>query len=250
MKNKIGLKRNLSQPDILPDFSNIILNDEEKLFYKLISSIKKKKNNFSKNIEIYYNKSNKINHHKSLIKKNLESNINLSKEYKNFCGSFLYPDYTFAAGKKILKDLKLIGPEKTVCKHFTKKIPKANYIKKSNAYSITRNKRKSVIKSKYLNLIQGNQPSSNNNNFIIKTYNKSNNNIFKINNHKISNKHKKNKVLEFNKKNKIENSINNSTLMNRSSFCRHSTNNKNSYSSSSTTYKSKIIRNIKMFNLS
>ena len=256
MKNKIFRKRNLSQPSILPDFFNLAKNDEEKLFYKLVSTIKdnkRKPNNIRlRNIinKNNYNKSNTINN-KTLIKKNLESNINLSKEYNNFCGSFLYPDYSFATGKKILKDLKSNGLEKTINKHFIQKIPKADFIKKSNVYSITNKKHNSVIKSKYFNLIQNNNSKSNINSLIYKNinkYNKSNSIKYNnYNNHILPHRKKRVIIFEYNdkktnntiKKKKIENAIN-SIIINKSSFGRQSIN------SSSTSCNSKKIRNIKM----
>ena len=261
MRNKIIRKKNLSQPEILSDFFNLAKNDEERLFYKLVSSIKcikRKPNNIRlrntiNNNNNYY-KSNTINN-KTLIKKSLESNINLSKEYNNFCGSFLFPDYTFASGKKILKDLKSNGVEKTINKHFIKKIPKANYIKKSNVYSITKKRHNSVLKSKYNNLIQSNNSHSNiNNSLIIKNNKKYINNIKydKFNNYILPDRKKRIIIFEYNakkdnkiKKKKIENAIN-STIINRNSFCKQNTNNSKSHLSSSTSCNSKKIRNIKM----
>jgi hypothetical protein len=81
---------------------------------------------------------------------NLKSNINLSKEYNNFCGSFLYPDYEYVPGKRILNELKSIGVERTVNKYFSKKNKKVDFIKNSNTYSIMNNRNISTIKTKYL----------------------------------------------------------------------------------------------------
>ena len=259
MRNKIFRKRNLSQPQILPDFYNLAKNDEERLFYKLISSIKdskRKPNNVRlRNIINNNCKSNTINN-KTLIKRHLESNINLSKEYNNFCGSFLFPDYSFASGKKILRDLKSNGAEKTINKHFIRKIPKANYINKSNVHPITNKKSNSVIKSKYLDLIQNNNSHSNNNNSLMIKKNKKYNNSIKYNdyyNQIVPDRKKRIIIFEYNakkdnkiKKKKIENAIN-STIINRNSFCKKSSNNNSqSYISSSTSCKSKKIRNMKM----
>ena len=259
MRNKIFRKRNLSQPQILPDFYNLAKNDEERLFYKLISSIKdskRKPNNVRlRNIINNNCKSNTINN-KTLIKRHLESNINLSKEYNNFCGSFLFPDYNFASGKKILRDLKSNGAEKTINKHFIRKIPKANYIKKSNVHPITNKKSNSVIKSKYLDLIQNNNSHSNNNNSLMIKKNKKYNNSIKYNdyyNQIVPDRKKRIIIFEYNakkdnkiKNKKIENAIN-STIINRNSFCKKSSNNNSqSYISSSTSCKSKKIRNMKM----
>ena len=259
MRNKIIRKRNLSQPEILPDFYNLAKNDEERFFYKLISSIKdnkRKPNNVRlRNIINNDYKSNTINN-KTLIKKHLESNINLSKEYNNFCGSFLFPDYSFASGKKILRDLKSIGVEKTINKHFIRKIPKANYIKKSNVYSITNKKSNSVIKSKYLDLIQNNNNNHLiNNNSLMNKKNKKYHNSIKYNdyyNQIVPDRKKRIIIFEYNdkkdnknKKKIIEKPIN-STIINRNSFCKQNTNNSQSYISSSTSCKSKKIRNMKM----
>ena len=253
MKNKYFRTRNLSQPQILPDFFNLEKNDEFLLFQKLIYSIKENRNSIkkiekrsSRNVNNYY-KSNTINH-KQKIKHNLESNINLSKQYNNFCGSFLKPDYySFAPGKKILKDLKSNGVEKTLRKHFFKKIPKANYIKKANVYSISKNKSNTSIKSKYLDLI--NKCSCSNNDSIYIKNNNKYKNIYKKGNYIIPKKEKKVIIFEYNiNKDKIqhnkkkENNINN-TLM-QGSF-KHSFNNSKSFLSSSTSCNSKKIKNVK-----
>ena len=258
MRNKIFRKRNLSQPEILPDFYNLAKNDEERFFYKLISSIKdnkRKPNNVRlRNIINNDYKSNTINN-KTLIKKHLESNINLSKEYNNFCGSFLFPDYSFASGKKILRDLKSNGVEKTLNKHFIRKIPKANYIKNSNVYSITNKKSNSVIKSKYLDLIQNNNSHSNNNNSLMIKKNKKYINSIKYNdyyNQFVPDRKNRIIIFEYNDKKdytikkKITEKAINSTIINRNSFYKKNTNNSQSYISSSTSCKSKKIKNIKM----
>ena len=104
---------------------------------------------------INYKKAN-IHNKKSYIQKTLESSINLTKN--NFCGSFLVPDYVFVSGAEILKELKTKGVERTVIRHFSKDIPKANYLKNKNNFksiSITRNKRPN-IKSKYFDLVNSN----------------------------------------------------------------------------------------------
>ena len=250
MKNK--LKRNLSQTQILPDFFNLEKNDEDRFLNKLIYFIKENKNN-SKNFRQRNNKNNINNHYKSntinyknIIKKSLESNINLSKEYNNFCGSFLYPDYySFAPGKKILKDLKSNGVEKTIFKHFFKNIPKTNYIKKSNIYSVIRNKKNSTRKSKYLGFINN---KNSNNNRIYK-----NNNIIKINNDIIPEQKKKVIIFEYNiKKGKAkenddkENNFNN-CLINEN--FKYSFSKSKSYLNSSNSYNSKKMKNIGMFNI-
>ena len=118
MRKKLLKKRNLSQTEIVPDFLNFIKKEEEVLLYKLISSIKSDKIS-SKNLRDNYHKSKSMNN-KSIKINNLKSCINLSKENKNFCGSFLYPDYKFVSGKKILKDLKSNGAEKTISKYYNK----------------------------------------------------------------------------------------------------------------------------------
>ena len=253
MRNKFFRTRNLSQPQILPDFFNLEKNDELRLFQKLIYSIKENRNSIknigkrsSRNVNNNY-KSNTINH-KQTIKHNLESNINLSKEYNNFCGSFLKPDYySFAPGKKILKDLKSNGVEKTLRKHFFKKIPQANYIKKANVYSISRNKSNSSIKSKYLDLI--NKCNCSNNECVYIKNNTKYKNIYKKDNYIIPKKEKKVIIFEYNiNKDKIqhnkkkESKINNTLL--KGSF-KHSFNNSMSYLSSSTSCNSKKMKNLK-----
>ena len=117
---KLFKKRNLSQTDIFHEYSNLEKKNEQKLFAKLICSIKDNTYN-SKNIKLKHNQINNYHESKSMNNRNikinnLKSNINLSKEYNNFCGSFLYPDYNFATGKKVLKYLKTNGVEKTIFK--------------------------------------------------------------------------------------------------------------------------------------
>lgn len=114
------------------------------------NKMKKIKSMFTSNIINYKNR--KIHHHKIDIKKNLESSINLSKNY--FCGSFLVPDYFNVSGATILNELKSKGPEHTISKHFTRDYPKANFIRNYKSYSATRNKSKS--KTKYLDLVNYN----------------------------------------------------------------------------------------------
>ena len=147
---KLFKKRNLSQTDIFHEYSNLEKKNEQKLFAKIICSIKDNTYN-SKNIRLKHNQINNYHGSKSMNNRNikinnLKSNINLSKEYNNFCGSFLYPDYNFATGKKVLKYLKTNGVEKTIFKHFLKKNLKPNYIKNANTYNIIRNKNNSVLK--------------------------------------------------------------------------------------------------------
>ena len=169
MTNKLFRKRTLSQPGVLPAFFNLEQNDEDKLFHNLISAIKQNKNK-TKNIRLRNGKENKSNNFnksrtintKILIKKKLESNINLSKDYHNFGGSFLFPDYSFIPGKKVLKDLKSTGVERAINKNFNKDYHKPNFIKKSNTFSLIKPRSNSVLISKYLNLIKG-FPSNNNN---------------------------------------------------------------------------------------
>ena len=241
MRNKFFRKRNLSQPQILQDFFNLEKNDEFRLFQKLINSIKENRINkkniekrSSRNVNNYY-KSNTINH-KQTIKHNLESNINLSKQYNNFCGSFLNPDYySFAPGKKILKDLKSNGVEKTIYKHFFKKIPKVNYIKIANVYSLSKNNSTYSIRSKYLDLI--NKCDYSNNDSIYIKNNSKYKNIHKMNNHIIPKKEKKVVIFEYNiNKDNIQNNKKNENKIN---------NNSKSYLSSSTSYNSKKIKNLK-----
>ena len=114
------------------------------------NKMKKIKSMFTSNIINYKNR--KIHHHKIDIKKNLESSINLSKNY--FCGSFLVPDYFNVSGATILNELKSKGPEHTISKHFTRDYPKPNFIRNYKSYSATRNKSKS--KTKYLDLVNYN----------------------------------------------------------------------------------------------
>ena len=234
MKNYIIRKKNLSQKEILPDFFNLRKNNEKHLLSKLRSSIKQDKNK-SKNIRLRNTINDNINNYyksktlnqKEVIKKKLKSNINLSKEYNNFCRSFLYPDYNFVSGKKILNALKSNGAEKTVNKYFSKIIPKANHIKHSNIFSITKNRNISTIKSKYLNL--ANKAYSNNSS-LISANNKKSNKKFKTNlNNTICNNYNNKIVILYeyntqkdNMKKKVKllkQSHKTNTLLNKNFFC-------------------------------
>ena len=112
--------KNFFNDDYLNDSINIEQNEEQKLLLRLISSLKEKKDDYKNrrnrinNSVNNYHKSNKFIkavNYKILIKKGLESNINLSKGYNNFCGNFLYPDYKYKSASKILKDLKTKEPK-------------------------------------------------------------------------------------------------------------------------------------------
>ena len=107
-------------------------------------------------------KSKTINH-KQIIQKKLKSNINLSNEYTNYCGSFLYPDYEYVPGKTILNELKSNGAERTINKYFSKNKSKVNYIKNTNTYAIIKNRNISTIKSKYINYSSNNISIANRN---------------------------------------------------------------------------------------
>ena len=131
--------------------------------FKNYNKMKKIKSMFTSNI--VNNKNRKIHHHKIDIKKNLESSINLSKNY--FCGSFLVPDYFNVSGATILNELKSKGPEQTISKHFSQDYPKANFIRNYKSYSATRKKSKS--KTKYLDLVNYNASAINKINPIRKT---------------------------------------------------------------------------------
>ena len=260
MKNNLK-KKNFSNDEYLSDSINIEQNEEQRLLSRLISSLKETKDNYknrrnrTNNSVNNYRKSNKFNktvNYKSLIKKGLESNINLSKGYNNFCGSFLFPDYNYISASKILKDLKTKGAEKAIRNNFSPNYQRANFINNVRPSPITRNK-KPIIKSKYLNLINSVRPKYNNNLFI-KNNKKYFNNI--KNYYNTINIHKKKKGISLNyniqeevskisnnniiqnkeNKNTSNNSINlnlNNTLMNKNSFYRNSLNNKSFNSSTS-----------------
>jgi len=275
MKNNIPKRRTSSQSSYLADSLCLEVNEEEKLLSKLIHSLKEN-NKASQKHKNYianrnnYRKSNKIHihktvNHKSLIKSNLDSKINLSKGYNNFCGSFLLPDYEFVSASDILKDLKSKGAEKAITKHFSKDKQKADFIKNSKPSLISRNKKK-VVNSKYLNLISSVRPNyskfHNLNGLIVRNnpklnYNKTYYHFKTINADKIKkpsiskfiwkNENRKNNDSLFRNKENITNNTNNNTI-NRSSFGRNSLNNSKSYSSS-TSCNSKNLNYKKMFQL-
>lgn len=238
----------------------------ENYFHNMFTCFKNTKNSEKKkqlksmlisNI-INYKKNTKTHNKKSIIKKSMESSINLSKN--NFCGSFLVPDYIFVSGAQILKELKSKGAEKTITKHFSKEIPKVNFIKNNNSFktcSATRNKGP-YLKSKYFDLINSNisrinKITSFNRSKTTKCpnrlkyhdkYNKSFLNFFNGDNLKA--KKKKNNYFNFNNDSdkffkNIGNNINN--LSKNSYFS--SLNNSKTYLSSSTTCSSKTIKFLK-----
>ena len=155
----INKKRNSSENNKSNYSYQLKQQCQENFIYNMFSSIKidklekKKKLKSLLTSNIIHYKNSKVQNKKSNIKKNLESSINYSKN--NFCGSFLVPDYTYVTGTKILSDLKSKGAEKTVKRHFSKDIPKADFIKNFKCYSFTRNKT-AAIKSKYFNLVNSN----------------------------------------------------------------------------------------------
>ena len=202
-----------------------------------------------------YKKAN-AHHKKSNIKKNLESSINLSKN--NFCGSFLFPDYVFVSGAEILKELKSKGPERTIRKHFSKDVPKANFLKNKNHFkscSVTRNKGPN-IKSKYFSLVNSNISRINNlTSFkknktkncpnILKYYDKYNKTFINyFNGNSLNKKKKKNDYFSFNTFNNkiLKNSrcyINNKS---KQSFYGSTINNSRTYLNSSTSCSSKTLK--------
>ena len=249
------------------DYSNDSYDFKEQKFQNyfrnMLSSLKNMKN-FEKKKKIKslftsdlnnYKKAN-AHHKKSNIKKNLESSINLSKN--NFCGSFLFPDYVFVSGAEILKELKSKGPERTIRKHFSKDVPKANFLKNKNHFkscSVTRNKGPN-IKSKYFSLVNSNISRINNlTSFkknktkncpnILKYYDKYNKTFINyFNGNSLNTKIKKNDYFSFNTfKNEIlKNSrcyINNKS---KQSFYGSTINNSRTYLNSSTSCSSKTLK--------
>ena len=218
------------------------------------NKMKKIKSMFTSNIINYKNR--KIHHHKIDIKKNLESSINLSKNY--FCGSFLFPDYVFVSGAEILKELKSKGPERTIRKHFSKDVPKANFLKNKNHFkscSVTRNKGPN-IKSKYFELVNSNISRINNlTSFkknktkncpnMLKYYDKYNKTFINyFNGNSLNTKIKKNDYFSFNTFNNkiLKNSrcyINNKS---KQSFYGSTINNSRTYLNSSTSCSSKTLK--------
>ena len=255
MKSNLARRRTSSQSSYLADSLCLEVNEEEKLLSKLIHSLKENNKASQKNKKYIadrnnYRKSNKIHMHKtvnqkSLIKSNLDSKINLSKGYTNFCGSFLFPDYEFVSASDILKDLKTKGAKKVITKHFSKEKQKADFIKNSKPNLISRNKKKAT-NSKYLNLINSVRPNFKNYNSLNElvarnnaklNYHKSYYNFKTINSDKIKkpimskyiwkNENGKNNNSLFRNKENIANNTNNNTI-NRSSFGRSSLNNSKS----------------------
>ena len=246
------------------DFTNYSNQTKDKrfdyYFNNMFSSLKNSKNHakkkkikslFTSNL-INYNKNSKIQNKKICIKKSLESSINLSKN--NFCGSFLSPDYIFVSGAQILNELKSKGAEKTVIRHFSKEVPKTNFIKNSNNYkpcSATRNKGPN-IKSKYFELVNSNISRINKmtsfskcktkkypnrlNNFY--KYNKSFLNFFNGKNLKA--KKAKNNYFNFNNNNNklFQKSVYNVNNISKNSFYGSNLNNSRTYLSSSTSCSS------------
>lgn len=249
------------------DYSNDSYDFKEQKFQNyfrnMLSSLKNMKN-FEKKKKIKslftsdlnnYKKAN-AHHKKSNIRKNLESSINLSKN--NFCGSFLFPDYVFVSGAEILKELKSKGPERTIRKHFSKDVPKANFLKNKNHFkscSVTRNKGPN-IKSKYFSLVNSNISRINNlTSFkknktkncpnILKYYDKYNKTFINyFNGNSLNTKIKKNDYFSFNTFNNkiLKNSrcyINNKS---KQSFYGSTINNSRTYLNSSTSCSSKTLK--------
>ena len=249
------------------DYSNDSYDFKEQkfqnYFHNMLSSLKNMKN-FEKKKKIKslftsdlnnYKKAN-AHHKKSNIKKNLESSINLSKN--NFCGSFLFPDYVFVSGAEILKELKSKGPERTIRKHFSKDVPKANFLKNKNHFkscSVTRNKGPN-IKSKYFSLVNSNISRINNlTSFkknktkncpnMLKYYDKYNKTFINyFNGNSLNTKIKKNDYFSFNTFNNkiLKNSrcyINNKS---KQSFYGSTINNSRTYLNSSTSCSSKTLK--------
>jgi hypothetical protein len=249
------------------DYSNDSYDFKEQKFQNyfrnMLSSLKNMKN-FEKKKKIKslftsdlnnYKKAN-AHHKKSNIKKNLESSINLSKN--NFCGSFLFPDYVFVSGAEILKELKSKGPERTIRKHFSKDVPKANFLKNKNHFkscSVTRNKGPN-IKSKYFSLVNSNISRINNlTSFkknktkncpnMLKYYDKYNKTFINyFNGNSLNTKIKKNDYFSFNTFNNkiLKNSrcyINNKS---KQSFYGSTINNSRTYLNSSTSCSSKTLK--------
>ena len=249
------------------DYSNDSYDFKEQKFQNyfrnMLSSLKNMKN-FEKKKKIKslftsdlnnYKKAN-AHHKKSNIKKNLESSINLSKN--NFCGSFLFPDYVFVSGADILKELKSKGPERTIRKHFSKDVPKANFLKNKNHFkscSVTRNKGPN-IKSKYFSLVNSNISRINNlTSFkknktkncpnMLKYYDKYNKTFINyFNGNSLNTKIKKNDYFSFNTFNNkiLKNSrcyINNKS---KQSFYGSTINNSRTYLNSSTSCSSKTLK--------
>ena len=249
------------------DYSNDSYDFKEQKFQNyfrnMLSSLKNMKN-FEKKKKIKslftsdlnnYKKAN-AHHKKSIIKKNLESSINLSKN--NFCGSFLFPDYVFVSGAEILKELKSKGPERTIRKHFSKDVPKANFLKNKNHFkscSVTRNKGPN-IKSKYFSLVNSNISRINNlTSFkknktkncpnMLKYYDKYNKTFINyFNGNSLNTKIKKNDYFSFNTFNNkiLKNSrcyINNKS---KQSFYGSTINNSRTYLNSSTSCSSKTLK--------
>ena len=254
MKNNFFRKRSLSQKEFLPIYNDLRINEEKEFITKLINTLRENKNKMKivKTRNTFSNNNNNnINDYKSqiinpkqVIQKKLKSNINLSNEYSNFCGSFLYPDYEYVPGKRILNELKSIGVERTVNKYFSKKNKKVDFIKNSNTYSIMNNRNISTIKTKYL------YSTYSNNNTLVFRKNKKNKKIIKnkFNNNTCVDNNKKVVVLyEYNRQNnKVKNdrpikSNKYGLFKNRNSF-----NSRNSISSS-TSCNSIKMKNFKNF---
>jgi len=255
--------RKSSEKDYYNDSYDFKEQKFQNYFRNMLSSLKNMKN-FEKKKKIKslftsdlnnYKKAN-AHHKKSNIKKNLESSINLSKN--NFCGSFLFPDYVFVSGAEILKELKSKGPERTIRKHFSKDVPKANFLKNKNHFkscSVTRNKGPN-IKSKYFSLVNSNISRINNlTSFkknktkncpnMLKYYDKYNKTFINyFNGNSLNTKIKKNDYFSFNTFNNkiLKNSrcyINNKS---KQSFYGSTINNSRTYLNSSTSCSSKTLK--------
>ena len=227
--------------------------------FKNFEKKKKIKSSFTSELINYKN----ANGHqkKSYIKKNLESSINLSKN--NFCGSFLFPDYVFISGATILSELKSKGAERTIKKHFSKDIPRANFLKNKNhfkSYSVNKNGG-SNIKSKYFELVNSNISRINNLTSFKKNktkncpntlkyhdkYNKTFLNYF--NNNTLKAKMAKNSYFKFNTLNDKISKNSRCYLYNKSkqTFYGSTNNNSRTYLNSSTSCSSKTLKYSRRF---
>ena len=157
--------------------SNKISNLKQKsdnLFSKyssLIKENKRKSNDLILRKKVRYNSRNdyhRINFidDKKNIKHILESNINLSENYKNFCGSFLYPSYHSRTKSRIINDLKSFGAKRTVNKHFFIDFLSPSKLIKNKIYNINKKNLKSMNQSRYYSLINSSSLLDSNNNII------------------------------------------------------------------------------------
>jgi hypothetical protein len=256
----INKKRKTSEKDSFEKTYESNQKTLDKYLLNMYSTLRNFKNNNRKkkiksmltsNIINY--KQKKIQHHKSEIKKNLESSINLSKN--NFCGSFLVPDYFQVSGATLLKELRKKGPEIVVSKHFSRDYPKANLIRNYKSCSITRNNSKN--KSKYFELMNSNvsrinkitsfkKPNKAKLSNKLKYYDKYNKSFFNFfNGESLKAKNSKKKYFDFNihKNNKFyeKSGCNNNNISIKSFNCQ-SLNNSRSILSANTSCSSKNLK--------